>query len=252
MKKILFLLMFMTVAHSLSARYYDPEMGRFANRDKLEYVDGMNLYAGYFAQHFAVDPEGEKFLMPVSSSPTKIKVKSWKRAGGIKFIETTLAWGTASPSQKFPEFEGNSVCCSVVGEYVMTVKVKIAVGFRAQEGGPITPRTIPAIANTAYHEMRHAFFYKARVHDKYDPKFKFYIGKEWKGLDCIRVKNELTLLKLFAGADLKAEGQWQGMHYDFAGEAPPVINMDGEEAPGRGRRIRYPAAPAGPRPRSNF
>ena len=48
----------MSIGHSLSARYFDPEMGRFANRDPLEYKDGMNLYAGYFAQEFKLDPMG--------------------------------------------------------------------------------------------------------------------------------------------------------------------------------------------------
>ena len=65
MKKLFFILILMTVVNSLSARYYDPDMGRFANRDPLEYQDGMNLYGGYFAQHFGVDPSGTEFVYPV-------------------------------------------------------------------------------------------------------------------------------------------------------------------------------------------
>ena len=42
------------------ARYFDDELGRFISRDPLGYVDGMSLYAGYFAQLFAVDPSGLK------------------------------------------------------------------------------------------------------------------------------------------------------------------------------------------------
>jgi RHS repeat-associated protein len=38
-------------------RYYDPELGRFISRDPLGYVDGMSLYAGYFAPH-GLDPLG--------------------------------------------------------------------------------------------------------------------------------------------------------------------------------------------------
>ena len=40
------------------ARYFSNEMGRFISRDPLGYVDGMSLYGGYFAQHFAFDPYG--------------------------------------------------------------------------------------------------------------------------------------------------------------------------------------------------
>ena len=42
------------------ARYFDNELGRFISRDPLGYVDGMSLYAGYFAQGFNLDPLGTK------------------------------------------------------------------------------------------------------------------------------------------------------------------------------------------------
>ena len=38
-------------------RWYSPSMGRFVNRDPAEYVDGTNLYSGYFALD-ALDPDG--------------------------------------------------------------------------------------------------------------------------------------------------------------------------------------------------
>ena len=41
------------------ARYYDTEQGRFISRDPAGYVDGMGLYNGYFAMHFAMDPLGK-------------------------------------------------------------------------------------------------------------------------------------------------------------------------------------------------
>ena len=41
------------------ARYYSTELGQFISRDPLEYVDGMNIYSGYFARGFANDPSGE-------------------------------------------------------------------------------------------------------------------------------------------------------------------------------------------------
>jgi len=34
------------------ARYYDASLGQFISRDPLNYVDGMNLYRGYFAVNF--------------------------------------------------------------------------------------------------------------------------------------------------------------------------------------------------------
>ena len=58
MKKIFLGLLLTLLSQSLHARYFDPEGGRFINRDPLEYVDGMNLYAGYFAQRFQIDPMG--------------------------------------------------------------------------------------------------------------------------------------------------------------------------------------------------
>jgi RHS repeat-associated protein len=38
-------------------RWYSPKLGRFVNRDPAGYVDGLSLYAGYFAPN-GVDPTG--------------------------------------------------------------------------------------------------------------------------------------------------------------------------------------------------
>ena len=40
------------------ARYYHTQLGRFISRDPLGYVDGMNLYAGYFVPN-KLDPYGK-------------------------------------------------------------------------------------------------------------------------------------------------------------------------------------------------
>ena len=40
------------------ARYYSTELGQFISRDPLEYVDGMNMYSGYFARRFELDALG--------------------------------------------------------------------------------------------------------------------------------------------------------------------------------------------------
>ena len=44
-------------------REYHPSLGRFMQRDPLGYVDGMSLYAGYFAMWGGVDPSGRNVLM---------------------------------------------------------------------------------------------------------------------------------------------------------------------------------------------
>ncbi|HMO16361.1 MAG TPA: RHS repeat-associated core domain-containing protein, partial [Pirellulaceae bacterium] len=38
-----------TQLYHFRARWYSPHLGRFVSRDTLGYVDGMSLYAGYFA-----------------------------------------------------------------------------------------------------------------------------------------------------------------------------------------------------------
>ena len=45
------------------ARYYDPTTGEFVSQDRLEYVDGMSLYRGYFVAS-GIDPTGLDFLGP--------------------------------------------------------------------------------------------------------------------------------------------------------------------------------------------
>jgi RHS repeat-associated protein len=40
------------------ARYYLPPLGRFGSRDLLKYIDGMSVYAGYFAMKCGTDAAG--------------------------------------------------------------------------------------------------------------------------------------------------------------------------------------------------
>ena len=44
------------------ARWFDPQLGRFTNRDPLQYVDGMSLYRGYFLGNGTLDPSGMKIV----------------------------------------------------------------------------------------------------------------------------------------------------------------------------------------------
>ena len=68
MKKIFLGLLFIFLSQPLQARYYDPDMGRFASRDPIGYSDGMNLYAGYFAQEFQLDPMGTEMKKTLVNS----------------------------------------------------------------------------------------------------------------------------------------------------------------------------------------
>ena len=45
------------------ARYFDNDMGRFISRDPIGYVDGLNLYRGYFVPRL-VDPNGTIAIPP--------------------------------------------------------------------------------------------------------------------------------------------------------------------------------------------
>ena len=65
------------------ARYYSPELGRFISRDPLAFVDGMNLYVGYFAIHGKTAPWGYNELAEV-----------WKGIGtgwGVAVVDPTPA-----------------------------------------------------------------------------------------------------------------------------------------------------------------
>ncbi|GJL76748.1 RHS repeat-associated core domain-containing protein [Nitrosomonas sp.] len=48
-----------TGLHYFRARYYDRKQGRFISRDPLGYIDGANLYAGYFVIWMKTDPTGK-------------------------------------------------------------------------------------------------------------------------------------------------------------------------------------------------
>jgi len=41
---------------------YSSELGRFISRDPIGYADGWNLYAGYFASGWGMDPSGEGLI----------------------------------------------------------------------------------------------------------------------------------------------------------------------------------------------
>ena len=81
MKKIFLGLLLTLLSQFLQARYYDPDMGRFASRDPIGYSDGMNLYAGYFAQSFQMDPSGQLIIWDVKEDSLENIWNNWKLYG---------------------------------------------------------------------------------------------------------------------------------------------------------------------------
>ena len=79
------------------ARYFNDEMGRFVTRDPLGYVDGMNLYAGYFAEGFRLDPYGNaelKITTTLMNPPTDFVFPN--------FVEANKVWKGISLSTGHP------------------------------------------------------------------------------------------------------------------------------------------------------
>ncbi len=61
-------------------------MGRFISRDPLGYVDGTNLYAGYFSMNLLGDPFGLTNKCTASASGKAVSL-SWKTYSDWYFQE---------------------------------------------------------------------------------------------------------------------------------------------------------------------
>ena len=83
--------------HYFRARMWSAERGRFISRDPLGYIDGLNLYEGYFVPN-SIDPfgfeEGEEFYDPFVSkivieepAPTVEKNVSRKSKAKAEYLE---------------------------------------------------------------------------------------------------------------------------------------------------------------------
>lgn len=72
------------------ARYYDPVKGRFLQRDSLGYVDGMNLYAGYFIPN-GFDPFGlfKRPCDPADIARATSECTAYCAARGLFFLNIT-------------------------------------------------------------------------------------------------------------------------------------------------------------------
>jgi len=101
------------------ARYYSPELGRFISRDPLQFVDGMNLYAGYFAMFSGIDPYGEFFSWPMTLAGGGI--------GALSGFMYNLGSQIVSAA-KGEGFDGGAILRGTAGGFVNGALLGAAVG----------------------------------------------------------------------------------------------------------------------------
>ena len=123
------------------ARYYDASLGQFISRDPIGYVDGLNLYCGYFAIN-SLDPEGTW-------------MSSWDDWSGLASdligLATTITTAVATIVQSrlcTSDMPGGVVaclaCCGVTG--VVGEAGVIAGAAAATTAIAANPVTLPAIS----------------------------------------------------------------------------------------------------------
>ncbi|MFH1023925.1 MAG: RHS repeat-associated core domain-containing protein [Planctomycetota bacterium] len=111
-------------------RYYSPTLGRFVSRDLIEYVDGMNLYAGYFMPNdfdpFGLSPEGG------SAADVRITVQIVVYKGtGIFSVWKGLGWNVILDNCK-----DKSITETVTGE---TERQAVSMDWIYQPDDPKRP-----------------------------------------------------------------------------------------------------------------
>lgn len=67
------------------ARYFDNDMGRFISRDPIGYVDGLNLYRGYFVKN-GLDPSGKETLYTLCTHFKTTQGKMVCREGSLCYL----------------------------------------------------------------------------------------------------------------------------------------------------------------------
>jgi RHS repeat-associated protein len=77
-----------TEIYYFRARYYGPTLGRFLSEDPLGYVDGMNLYRGYFLPRY-VDPSGTSISVRFASGLASTMGRAFHSLHGILDFEAT-------------------------------------------------------------------------------------------------------------------------------------------------------------------
>jgi RHS repeat-associated protein len=173
------------------ARYYSDELGRFINRDPLEYVDGMSLYAGYFAQRFGLDPSGEFTI-----------------------------WGVTATNIKFPGFITKqtffSCTCYFAAEFKIVAKVTVNKTFKGEDGA-IYNREAKNIKRTEVHEAKH----KKAFDELNDTLQALYntLPKTGSGnKECQKLKESLANFRTVVDKEYNKVVARQKAHTDFKGE----------------------------------
>ena len=186
------------------ARYYSVEMGRFVSRDPLEYVDGMGLYNGYFAQWMELDPSGEG------------------------------AWGTTEATLTFPGFvtePGNAFCettCYHKGTFKVEIVVTIKKKFKGKDG-KMHKRTAANITRTTVHEEKHKKAWE-KYKKTWERIYKNMLKKDSGATRCATLKTLWKSFKTKAKANKDKVFERQDAHTDFKGEVQYAIRGNKEVA----------------------
>jgi hypothetical protein len=215
-------------------------MGRFANRDPIGYQDGMNLYAGYFAQHFAVDPSGNRFIGKHSNGELSQEVNYYNPV--IQTVENPTdadyyysVKGRTRTSTWLPEYEeygkGEKPCCKIDGEYILRALIYVSVNnpdYTTPNTPPVVGEGIPSVGRNYMLEQRPQPYYPSRpvpreqgfidetrahelahwrqwkkLHDEWDPIFIQWAGKEGNSMtECAELKKDYeAIVKSYLGAN---------------------------------------------------
>jgi RHS repeat-associated protein len=87
----------------MRARYYDPEVGRFINKDPIGYAEGMNLFA-YVANDLVnfIDPEGLSYLVFKKQAGTYEGTVTLYTSGGSQVAQFSAGNNVITGASHFP------------------------------------------------------------------------------------------------------------------------------------------------------
>ncbi|MBX2852628.1 MAG: hypothetical protein KTR15_12890 [Phycisphaeraceae bacterium] len=87
-----------TGLHYFRARYHDPALGRFLERDPLGYPDGLNTYAAYHVMYGGVDPSGmQTYQVKI---PSQYFLPGGKRTSYRAHLSVLARWSNGELNQE--------------------------------------------------------------------------------------------------------------------------------------------------------